>query len=249
MELDPDQLRGQKSGSKQTKASAGASRSTATPLPNRKRAATSLKKPAGSKIEVAPPPPSSQEAENEEEASESSEEPLTRRKRSRTEPAAAPEVRPPAVPQDPESAGTPPRGVPFGEAARQVLSDTADIFSEQPPAPSPPTNLARDPLLSVEDFVVEPTDPSPSGAVPAPDRVTPAGPSTQFAPGTRPTVPIEINDGKQLFCKRLFYRQTGANKFYLQTSFSGCYGHRLRGMCPADRPFPASLPPRTRVSA
>ena len=205
MELDPDQLRGQKSGSKQTKASVGASGSTTTPPPTRKRAATSSKKPAGSKIEVAPPFPPSQEAENEEEASETPEEPLTRRKRSRTEPAAAPEVGPPAVPQDPESAGTPPRGVPFGEAARQVLSDTADIFSEQPPAPSPPTNLARDPLLSVEDFVVEPIDPSPSGAAPTPDRATPAGPSTQFAPGTCPTVPIEINDGKQLLSKHVCF--------------------------------------------
>ena len=204
MELDPDQLRGQKSGSKQTKASAGASGSTATPLPTRKRAATSPKKPAGSKIEVAPPPLPSQEAENEEEASESPEEPLRRRKRSRTESAAAPEVRPPAAPQAPEVAETTLGGIPFGEAARQVLSDAADIFSEQPPAPSPPANLARDPLLSVEDFVMEPTDPSPSGAAPTPDRATPAGPSTQFAPGTRPTVPIEIDDGKQLLYARLF---------------------------------------------
>ena len=210
MELDPDQLRGQKPGSKQTKASAGVkqtktsagvSGSTTTPGPTRKRAATSSKKPAGSKTEVVPPFPPSEEAENEEEASETSEEPLTRRKRSRTEPAAAPEVRPPAVPQDPESAGATLGGVPFGEAARQVLSDAADIFREQPPAPSPPTNLARDPLLSVEDFVVEPTDPSPSGAAPTSDRATPAGPSTPFAPGTWPTAPIEINDGKQLLCK------------------------------------------------
>ena len=42
MELDPDQLRGQISGPKQTKAPTGASGSTATPTPStRKRAATS----------------------------------------------------------------------------------------------------------------------------------------------------------------------------------------------------------------
>ena len=104
----------------------------------------------------------------------------------------APEVTPSAAPQDPGTTGTTLGGVPFGEAARQVLSDAADIFREQPPTPSPPTNLARDPLLSVEDFVVEQADPSPSGAAPSPDQATPAGSSTQFSSESWRAAPIVI---------------------------------------------------------
>ena len=93
MELDPDQLRVQKLGPKQTKAPAGASGSTATPAPlTRKRAASSSKKPAAPKTAVTPSLPPSGEAEDDVEATETPEEPLTRRKRSRTEPAVAPEV-------------------------------------------------------------------------------------------------------------------------------------------------------------
>ena len=119
MELDPDQLRGQKSGPKQTKAPAGASGSTTTPAPStRKRAATSSKKPAAPKTAVALSLPPSGEAEDEEEASETPEEPLMRKKRSRKEPAVAPEVTPSATPQDPGTTGTTLGDVPFSEAAR-----------------------------------------------------------------------------------------------------------------------------------
>ena len=179
MKLDPDQLRGQKLGPKQTKAPAGASGSKTTPAPSiRKRAATSSKKSAAPKAAVAPSLSSSGEVEDEEEATETPEEPLTRKKRSRKEPAVALEVTSSATPQDSGTTGTTLGGVPFGEAARQVLSDAADIFGEQPPTPSPPTNMARDPLLSIEDFVVEQADPSPSGAAPSPDQAMPAGSST-----------------------------------------------------------------------
>ena len=116
----------------------------------------------------------------------------------------APEVTPSAAPQDPGTTGTILGGVLFGEAARQVLSDAADIFGEQPPTPSPPTNLVRDPLLSVEDFVVEQADPSPSGAAPTPDRATPAGSSTQFSPGSWHAAPIDIDNGKKLLCEQVF---------------------------------------------
>ena len=205
MELDPDQLRGQKSGPKQTKALAGASGSTTTPaLSTRKRAATSSKKPAAPKTAVAPSLPPSGEAEDEEEAEKTPEEPLVRKKRSRKEPTVAPEVTPSAAPPDPGATGTTLGGVPFGEAARQVLSDTADIFGEQPPTPSPPTNLARDPLLSVEDFVVEQADPSPSGAASSPGQATPAGSSTQFSTESWRAAPIVIDDGKKLLCEQVF---------------------------------------------
>ena len=81
MELDPDQLRVQKSSPKQTKAPVGASGSTATPVPStRKRAATSSRKAAAPKTAVAPSLPPSGEAEDEEEASETPEEPLARKK-------------------------------------------------------------------------------------------------------------------------------------------------------------------------
>ena len=85
----------------------------------------------------------------------------------------------------------------FGEAARQVLSTTEEIFSEQPPiAPRPPTNLARDHLLSVEDFVVEQADPSLSGTVFSLGQATPAGPSTQLPSRSNCSAPIVIDDGK-----------------------------------------------------
>ena len=46
-------------------------------------------------------------------------------------------------------------GVSFGEAAQTVLVATKEIFREHPPvAPSPPSALVQDPLLSVEDFTV-----------------------------------------------------------------------------------------------
>ena len=94
-------------------------------------------------------------------------------------------------------------GVPFGEAVRQALSDAEEIFSEQPlTAPSPPTNVARDPLLSVEDFAVEQADPSPSGEVSSPRRTTSAGTSSQPPPGSGRSAPIIFDDGKiQLFHK------------------------------------------------
>ena len=115
-----------------------------------------------------------------------------------------PEVTPSAAPQDSGTTGTTLGGVPFGEAARQVLSDTADIFGEQPPTPSPPTNLVRDPLLSVEDFVVEQADPSPSGTAPSPDQATPAGTSTQFSSESWRAAPIDIDDGKKLLYEQVF---------------------------------------------
>ena len=69
----------------------------------------------------------------------------------------------------------------FGEAAQKAFVATEVIFREPlPVAPSPPPALVRDPLLSVEDFVVEQADPSLSGAVPSPGQATPAGPSTQL---------------------------------------------------------------------
>ena len=116
----------------------------------------------------------------------------------------APEVTPSATPQDPGTTGTTLGSVPFGEAACQVLSDTADIFGEQPPTPSPPTNMARDPLLSVEDFVVEQADPSPSGAAPSPDQAMPAGSSTQFSLESGRAAPIVIDDDKTLLCEQVF---------------------------------------------
>ena len=85
-----------------------------------------------------------------------------------------------------------------------MLSDAADIFGEQPPTPSPPTNLARDPLLSVEDFVVEQVDPSPSGTAPSLGPSTSAGPSTQFSSESRHATPIVIDDGKKLLYEKLF---------------------------------------------
>ena len=130
-----------------------------------------------------------------------------RRKRPRKEPAAAPEVTPTVTPQDPVTTGTTLGDVPFGEAARQVLSDAADIFGEQPPTPSLPTNLARDPLLSVENFLVETADPSPSGMAPSPDQATPAGPSTQFSSESWRAAPIVLDDGKKLLRENKFLFQ------------------------------------------
>ena len=119
----------------------------------------------------------------------------------------APEDVPSVTPQDPSTTGTTLGDVPFGETARQVLSDAAHIFGEQPPTPSPPTNLARDPLPSVEDFLVEQADPSPSGTAPSPDQATPAGPSTQFSSESWCAAPIVIDDGKKLLCENKFLFQ------------------------------------------
>ena len=197
MELDPDQLRGQKSGPKQPKIPARTSGGVTTSAPStRKRKATSSKKSAAPEAAVTPSLPPSEEVEDEEEAVKTPEEPLTRKKRSRTEPVAAPKVTPDVTLQDPGVPGTTLGGAPFSEVARQVLSDAEEIFSEQlPTAPSPPTNMARDPLLCVEDFVVEQADPSPSGTASSPGRATLDGPSTQLSSESRRPVPIVIDDG------------------------------------------------------
>ena len=196
-------------GPKQPKAPARAPGGTTTSAPStRNRAVTSCRKYATPKATVAPSLPLSEEVEDEEEAAETPEEPLTRRKRSRTEPAAAPEVTPTINPQDQGIPGTTLWGVPFGEAVRQALSDAEEIFSEQPPtAPSPPTNMARDPLLCVEDFVVEQADPSPLGTAPSAGQAMPAGPSTQFPSESRRAAPIVIDDGTKLFCEKRFLFQ------------------------------------------
>ena len=120
-----------------------------------------------------------------------------RRKRSRTEPAAAPEVTPTASPQDQGVPGTTLEDASFGEAARQALSAAEEIFREQSPiASSPPTNLTRDPLLSVDDFVVEHVSPSlleDASQQPTP----PAETSLRASPGSRHSAPIVIDDGKR----------------------------------------------------
>ena len=173
---------------------------------DKKEGGCSSKKSTALKAAVAPSLPSSGEVEDEEEATETPEEPLTRKKRSRKEPAVAQEVTPFATPQDPGTTGTTLGGVPFGEAAHQVLSDAADIFGEQPPTPSPPTHMARDPLLSIEDFVVEQADPSPSGAAPSLDQAMPAGCSTQFSLESGHAAPIVIDDGMILPYEKFLFQ-------------------------------------------
>ena len=109
-------------------------------------------------------------------------------KRSQTESRSTPEVARPAAPGE---------GVLFSEAAQKAFVATEEIFREpHPGAPSPPSALVHDPLLSVEDFVVEQADPSHSGTVSPPGQATPAGPSTQLPSGSHRSAPIVLDDGK-----------------------------------------------------
>ena len=97
------------------------------------------------------------------------------------------------------------RGVLFGEAAQKAFVATEEIFREPPlVAPSPPPALVRDPLLSVEDSVVEQADPSPSGAISSPGQATSAGPSTQLPLGSHRSASIVLDDGKRLLSSRIF---------------------------------------------
>ena len=87
-------------------------------------------------------------------------------------------------------------GVFFSESSQQVLKATEEIFHDGHPVVAPilPPTLVEDPLLSVEDFLVEgQVDPV------RPRKTSPARPSTQTPPGSRRSVPIVFNDSKQLF--------------------------------------------------
>ena len=96
-------------------------------------------------------------------------------------------------------------GVLFGEVAQKAFVATEEIFREPPPvAPSPPPALVRDPLLRIEDFVVEQGDPSPSGMVSSPGQATPTGPSTQLPSGSHRSAPIVLDDGKRVPSSRIY---------------------------------------------
>ena len=100
-----------------------------------------------------------------------------------------------------------------------MLVATEEIFREPPPvAPSPPSALVQDPLLSVEDFAVEQADPAPSGTDPPLRQTTPAESSTQSLPGSRRFAPIVFDDGKQLpsmqnYSSIHLYHLVGTNLF------------------------------------
>ena len=166
--------------------------------PKRKSAASSSKKPASSKS-AAPPSPIV-------ESRDEDEEPLVKPKRSRMEFEVTPKVVPPSqagalaelvgVQAPPRtSLKITPEGVSFGKAAQQALKATEEIFHDGHPAvaPNPPLALVEDPLLNIEDFLVE------GQAEPVPPRQTsPARPLTQTPPGSRRSAPIVLDDYKQL---------------------------------------------------
>ena len=94
-------------------------------------------------------------------------------------------------------------------------------------------------MLSVDDFVVEPANPSPLEDV-SQQSTPPAKTSLRAPPGSRHTIPIIIDDGKSLF--------KGAESLY-ESRFFICQTDANRAISPTDEFFGLlGVPPSTGTS-
>ena len=90
-------------------------------------------------------------------------------------------------------------GVSFDEVAQEALKAAEEIFHEEDTSatPIPPTALVEDPLLSVEDFLVEEcANPTPSELHALPKPASPASVPAQATPRLAYLAPIILDDGK-----------------------------------------------------